>query len=206
MRPITATRRSRRKNWCLISHCQSSSPREETAQHFLLSSVVCDKDYKAKTMTLFGFEEESDKEFGGTSLALFLLFCMTLPFLFAWWTPPIVPATNSPKHPVADRVVPPPPPVAVKDEGTSGTMKRPTESGKSLDDNRDQNVKVGNLEKDSAAKSLETPLIGGMEKEEEPQWRCVCETSFLPKNMLNSLGGVEAAFRMSTGQCYHKRN
>ena len=36
------------------------------------------------------------------------------------------------------------------------------------------------------------------------QWKCVCETGFLPPGLLKSFGGMEAVFRMSTGQCYHK--
>lgn len=35
-------------------------------------------------------------------------------------------------------------------------------------------------------------------------WRCVCETGFLPPGLLKSFGGMEAMVRMSTGQCYHK--
>lgn len=38
------------------------------------------------------------------------------------------------------------------------------------------------------------------------KWRCACEGGFLPPGMLQSLGGAEAVIRMSTGQCYHKRN
>jgi len=39
------------------------------------------------------------------------------------------------------------------------------------------------------------------------QWRCACETGFLPPGMLGqSLGGAEAVLRMSTGRCYHKKN
>lgn len=36
------------------------------------------------------------------------------------------------------------------------------------------------------------------------EWRCVCETGFLPPGMLQSFGGAEAVLRMSAGQCYHK--
>jgi hypothetical protein len=35
-------------------------------------------------------------------------------------------------------------------------------------------------------------------------WRCVCETGFLPPGLLKSFGGMESVLRMSTGQCYHK--
>lgn len=36
-------------------------------------------------------------------------------------------------------------------------------------------------------------------------WRCVCETGFLPAGMLKSLGGAESILRLGTGQCYHKQ-
>jgi hypothetical protein len=39
----------------------------------------------------------------------------------------------------------------------------------------------------------------------ENQWRCACEGGFLPPGLLQTLGGAEAALRMSTGQCYHKK-
>mmetsp|Transcript_13222 Transcript_13222/g.24829 ORF Transcript_13222/g.24829 Transcript_13222/m.24829 type:complete len:206 (+) Transcript_13222:24-641(+) len=38
----------------------------------------------------------------------------------------------------------------------------------------------------------------------DEQWRCVCETGFLPPGLLKSFGGMESVIRMSTGQCYHK--
>ena len=38
------------------------------------------------------------------------------------------------------------------------------------------------------------------------QWRCVCETGFLPRGMLQSLGGAEAVLRMGAGQCFHKKS
>jgi len=37
------------------------------------------------------------------------------------------------------------------------------------------------------------------------QWRCACENGFLPPGLLQSLGGAEQVFRMSTGQCYHTK-
>lgn len=40
--------------------------------------------------------------------------------------------------------------------------------------------------------------------EDSENWRCVCETGFLPPGLLKSFGGMEAMVRMSTGQCYHK--
>jgi uncharacterized membrane protein YhiD involved in acid resistance len=48
------------------------------------------------------------------------------------------------------------------------------------------------------------------EKEEEitsgaSNWRCACESGFLPPGLLKSFGGAEAVIRMSTGQCYHKQ-
>jgi hypothetical protein len=49
------------------------------------------------------------------------------------------------------------------------------------------------------------------EKEEETatssasNWRCACESGFLPPGLLKSFGGAEAVIRMSTGQCYHKQ-
>lgn len=39
---------------------------------------------------------------------------------------------------------------------------------------------------------------------EEEEWRCVCETGFLPPGLLKNFGNMEAMVRMSTGQCYHK--
>jgi hypothetical protein len=36
-------------------------------------------------------------------------------------------------------------------------------------------------------------------------WRCACEGGFLPPGMLQSMKGMEAVFRMSTGECYHKK-
>jgi hypothetical protein len=41
-------------------------------------------------------------------------------------------------------------------------------------------------------------------KDSVSEWRCVCETGFLPPGLLKSFGGMEAMVRMSTGQCYHK--
>jgi len=41
-------------------------------------------------------------------------------------------------------------------------------------------------------------------KDDGENWRCVCETGFLPPGLLKSFGGMEAVVRMSTGQCYHK--
>ncbi|GFH61501.1 hypothetical protein CTEN210_17977 [Chaetoceros tenuissimus] len=41
-------------------------------------------------------------------------------------------------------------------------------------------------------------------KEKEEEWRCVCETGFLPPGLLKNFGNMEAMVRMSTGQCYHK--
>lgn len=35
-------------------------------------------------------------------------------------------------------------------------------------------------------------------------WRCACEGGFLPPGILQRMGGAEAVFRMSAGQCYHK--
>ena len=41
-------------------------------------------------------------------------------------------------------------------------------------------------------------------KDSVSEWRCVCETGFLPPGLLKSFGGMEAMVRMSAGQCYHK--
>ena len=41
-------------------------------------------------------------------------------------------------------------------------------------------------------------------KDDGNNWRCVCETGFLPPGLLKSFGGMESVVRMSTGQCYHK--
>jgi hypothetical protein len=40
--------------------------------------------------------------------------------------------------------------------------------------------------------------------DDDNNWRCVCETGFLPPGLLKQFGGMEAMVRMSTGQCYHK--
>jgi hypothetical protein len=38
-------------------------------------------------------------------------------------------------------------------------------------------------------------------------WQCACEGGiFLPNSMLKSFNGVEAVFKMGSGQCYHKKN
>lgn len=37
------------------------------------------------------------------------------------------------------------------------------------------------------------------------QWRCACETGFVPSGLLKSFGGAESVIRLSTGQCYHKQ-
>lgn len=36
-------------------------------------------------------------------------------------------------------------------------------------------------------------------------WRCVCETGFLPAGLLKTFGGAESMVRLGTGQCYHKQ-
>jgi hypothetical protein len=39
------------------------------------------------------------------------------------------------------------------------------------------------------------------------KWQCACEGGiFLPNSMLKSFNGVEAVFKMGSGQCYHKKN
>ena len=59
----------------------------------------------------------------------------------------------------------------------------------------------------SKASSVQTPntIVNNFNNQSNNNWRCACEGGFLPPGMLQSLGGAEAAFRMSTGQCYHKK-
>ena len=36
-------------------------------------------------------------------------------------------------------------------------------------------------------------------------WRCVCESGFLPSGMLKTFGNAEAIGKLGIGQCYHKQ-
>ena len=54
------------------------------------------------------------------------------------------------------------------------------------------------------APSQTNTTIADYDDPNKDQWKCVCETRFLPPGLLKSFGGMEAVFRMSTGQCYHK--
>lgn len=64
------------------------------------------------------------------------------------------------------------------------------------------------------ADSSQSPSLGSSasvdrivdENATSSNWRCACEGGFLLPGMLQSLGGAEAVVRMSTGQCYHKKN
>lgn len=57
----------------------------------------------------------------------------------------------------------------------------------------------------SPAEAAETKNNDNNSNTTSNQWRCACETGFLPPGMLQSLGGAEAVLRMSTGQCYHTK-
>ena len=61
---------------------------------------------------------------------------------------------------------------------------------------------------DNVSTSVQTPnmIVNNFNQSNNNNWRCACEGGFLPPGMLQSLGGAEAAFRMSTGQCYHKKD
>ena len=43
------------------------------------------------------------------------------------------------------------------------------------------------------------------EEGSENNWRCACDSSFLPAGLLKSFGGAENVIRLGTGQCYHTK-
>jgi hypothetical protein len=41
--------------------------------------------------------------------------------------------------------------------------------------------------------------------DDKSNWRCICDSGFLPPGMLKTFGSAEAVMRLGTGQCYHKQ-
>lgn len=73
--------------------------------------------------------------------------------------------------------------------------------------NHDSKLLAIEREADGPLKSDgEVKRIRSKKTSAERQWRCACEDGlFLPSGLLQPFAGAEAMFRLSTGQCYHKR-
>jgi hypothetical protein len=141
-------------------------------------------------MTIFDITLLPHNDSGGTFFVVgLLLFFLALPYLVVWFA---TPSQTYQKRPADNTTL-------IIGKITSETVKRPSELSTAKRD-KQEDGSINLQERLATKESPATPLEG------DSQWRCVCETSFLPKSMLQSLGGAEAAFRMSTGQCYHKRN
>jgi hypothetical protein len=83
---------------------------------------------------------------------------------------------------------------------TNATSGDDTTTGKStrMDNSDTNNTRIITPTNTNAATNNDTTNSNN--------WRCVCETGFLPPGMLKSLGGsAESVFKLGTGQCYHKQ-
>ena len=65
--------------------------------------------------------------------------------------------------------------------------------------NSESKVDITGKESDYGKLPAETDETDG--QEDDTGWRCACEGGFLPPGLLKSMGGAEAVFRMSAGQC-----
>jgi len=90
------------------------------------------------------------------------------------------------------------------DEIDETTLLRPN-SAEKLDTNQSvRNEDDEDVDKVSSSRDNNTVSSPADADDDGDNWRCVCETGFLPPGLLKSFGGMEAMVRMSTGQCYHK--
>lgn len=64
---------------------------------------------------------------------------------------------------------------------------------------------VGAIDKNDYGICLPVQSPPSIRTNNNNNWRCACEGGFLPPGMLQKFSGMEAMFRMSSGQCYHKQ-
>lgn len=127
---------------------------------------------------------------GGVIFLLILVLALVLPFLLFF-----LPDSNGTKEKSATEV------------STKNIRDQPEQASSSSATTAETTTTTGREnEKDANDESLISEQADTNSNESSTnQWRCACEGGFLPPGMLQSLGGAEAVFRMSTGQCYHKR-
>ena len=89
-------------------------------------------------------------------------------------------------------------------QAMAATNEKTESSDPSVSEDAEKEIKQGNDSKNKLGSgngnaNNESP------KKEDNNWRCVCETGFLPPGMLKNFGSAEAMIRLGTGSCYHKK-
>ena len=85
---------------------------------------------------------------------------------------------------------------------TSNTKEQLKQEVVKEDENNDGNKIELNIDKED---DDEDKIKSEQQKQDNNNWRCVCETGFLPPGLLKNFGGAEAMIRLGTGSCYHKK-